>query len=155
MILYVVFPGDLEFVDINSPPGIKLTWFQSYLKNRSQVVYYNGGKSNVGYFKSGVPQGSVLGPLCFTLFINDLPNSIDSGVHMYADDTTIYSASNKITEIVSKLGPAVNMLEKWSNSNGLPINASKSCFVLFNTKQKLLNINPPCLQLNNITLPLP
>ena len=66
---------------------------KSYLKNRTQVVSVNGTKSNTAEISSGVPQGSILGPLLFLIFINDLPLVLSgkvSSTDMYADDTTIY-----------------------------------------------------------------
>ena len=66
---------------------------KSYLKNRTQVVSVNGTKSNTAEISSGVPKGSILGPLIFLIFINDLPLDLSgkgSSTDMYADDTTIY-----------------------------------------------------------------
>ena len=63
---------------------------KKYLQNRSQFVEINGGKFQWIPVTSGIPQGSVLGPLLFLIYINDLPENVNSTVYMYADDTKIY-----------------------------------------------------------------
>ena len=68
-----------------------ISWFESYLKDRKQRVKINDTISNEGTVKHGVPQGSILGPLLFSLYINDLPDNVgDCKVKLYADDTTLY-----------------------------------------------------------------
>ena len=71
--------------------GITLQWFNSYLKNRSQIVQINNTKSSREHIKYGVPQGSILGPLIFILFINDIVFEVEySKLYMYADDSTLF-----------------------------------------------------------------
>ena len=71
--------------------GIALDWFKSYLSERKQYVIINGSKSNNLSVNCGVPQGSVLGPLLFLIYINDLPNSSTKlSFYLFADDTNIY-----------------------------------------------------------------
>ena len=67
-----------------------IDWVQTYLRDRSQYVEVNGKESVRLPVTSGIPQGSVLGPLLFLIYINDLPDQIDSSVYMYADDTKLY-----------------------------------------------------------------
>ena len=66
-------------------------WLSSFLHNRLQRVVLNGVSSQWARVKSGVPQGSVLGPLLFTLYINDLPDNVACGIKLFTDDTKIYS----------------------------------------------------------------
>lgn len=72
----------------------ELKWCQSYLLNRKQVVRLSGKMSSEVVMKYGVPQGSILGPLFFILFINDLPLHVTSQIDLYADDTTIRDSSD-------------------------------------------------------------
>ena len=81
-----------------------LKWFKSYLQDRSQRVCTGGLISEWGKLPSiGVPQGSVLGPLLFMLYINDLPSVISSNVSLYADNTSIYSANPSLECLTSHL----------------------------------------------------
>ena len=70
--------------------GNILKWIKSFLSNRTQQVVLNGKKSSSVPVTSGVPQGSVLGPLLFSIFINDLPSIVSSPILMFADDTKIF-----------------------------------------------------------------
>ena len=75
--------------------GAILKWFESYLTDRKQYVFYNGVSSDTKIVTCGVPQGSVLGPLLFLLYINDLPNISEKlNFFLFADDTNIYYESN-------------------------------------------------------------
>ena len=69
--------------------GKFLGWIKSFLSNREQCVVLNGCKSGWQKVLSGVPQGSILGPLLFTIYVNDFPQSISSSVFMFADDTKL------------------------------------------------------------------
>ena len=75
----------------NGIEGNLLKFFKSYLTNRKQRVVLNGCESNWDFIKAGVPQGSVLGPLLFLIYINDLEKGIKSPVKFFADDTFVFS----------------------------------------------------------------
>ena len=70
--------------------GEDLAWFQSYLSNRKQRVVLPGGTSNWVFIRAGVPQGSILGPLLFLLYINDIVIDIGSNIRLFAHDTSLY-----------------------------------------------------------------
>ena len=70
--------------------GPLLSWFESYLSNRQQYTVINGYKSNVKSIEAGVPQGSVLGPLLFLVYINDIVEDIQCNIRLFADDTSLY-----------------------------------------------------------------
>jgi hypothetical protein len=102
-------------------------WFTSYLNERSQVVVCNNKLSDKAEISIGVPQGSVLGPILFLLFSNDLPNSVHSGsCNMFADDTILYVNAESEIDVENKLQKCVNEASKWFNENNLLLNAQKS-----------------------------
>ena len=80
--------------------GTALLWFKSYLSNRKQYVFHNGESSKLQFINYGVPQGSVLGPLLFLLYINDLPNISNTlQFYLFADDTNIYYEADNLKKL--------------------------------------------------------
>ena len=97
-------------------------WIYNFLKNRKQSV--DGKQSSLIDVVSGVPQGTVLGPLLFLLHINDLPSVVSSKVRLFADDCLIYrNIKNKEDQIA--LQKDLNLLENWGNTWGMHFNAAK------------------------------
>ena len=75
-------------------------WFKSYLGDRQQVTQFKGAKSHPSTIKLGVPQGSILGPLLFSIYVNSLPECTPEGIiDMYADDTTLTVSANDATVV--------------------------------------------------------
>lgn len=110
-------------------------WFNSYLHNRHQYVYVNGCQSSQMLVDTGVPQGSVLGPLLFSIFINYLPQLCTTcHVHLYADDTVIYTSNPDISRTQHNLQQDFNIVQQWLNNNRLVLNMKKSCTLVFGTK---------------------
>ena len=108
---------------------MSLSWFKSYLSNRTQQVVINNLSSSSGDVVCGVPQGSVLGPLLFLLFINDLPLSLKNSpisVDLYADDTTLYSTALDKSSLEADLQKALDSVHTWCLENGMLINTEKS-----------------------------
>jgi len=93
--------------------GQLYNWIKDSLSDRQQQVLLNNGTSNLGDVLSGVPQGSVLGPLLFLIYINDLPNGISSTIRLYADDVIMYRAINS-NEDVLKLQEDLLKLSEWA-----------------------------------------
>ena len=90
----------------------------------------------------GVPQGSVLGPLLFLLYINDLPNiSCKLKFFLFADDTNIYYESNDLKEIEKIVNQELKHLSEWLNVNRLALNVKKTNFVIFRSNRKPANHN--------------
>jgi len=114
--------------------GQSLRWIKSFLDNRSQSVVLNGTSSSAIPVSSGVPQGSVLGPLLFLAYINDLPQNIQSTVRLFADDTAIYATIRSATDSVT-LQNDLKRLEKWELEWDMEFNPSK-CQVIHATKRK-------------------
>ena len=118
--------------------GTILNWFESYLANRKQYVFYNGVSSEVGTLTCGVPQGSVLGPLLFLIYVNDLPNISDKlDFFLFADDTNIYYDSADLLELEKTVNEELKKLSLWLNVNRLALNVGKTNFVIFRGKKKV------------------
>lgn len=112
---------------------------RSYLQNRKQKVYVNGNFSSQGNIKYGVPQGSILGPLLFLLFINDLPlnvTSSDVNCDLFADDTSLHAAGKTTTDISNKLQTSLDKIEEWCKENHMILHPTKTKSMLLTTRQK-------------------
>ena len=108
--------------------GMTLNWLRSYLSGRSQRVKYGGFLSSPATLMHGVPQGSVLGPTIFNIFINGLLNSLPSNSSIaYADDVTLISQGDNGINASNNMQMLLNILCSWSLDNKLTINTAK-CF---------------------------
>jgi hypothetical protein len=97
-----------------------LLWFKSYFTDRTQQCYVNGHLSGKVQVKSGVPQGSVLGPLLFLIYINDLTTSVNHGTApMYADDTNVSFSACVFSELQQQMKKDLGHLESWLIANKL------------------------------------
>ena len=124
--------------------GIALDWFNSYLSNRKQFVLTNGIHSDIlelsGY---GVSQGSVIGPILFLLFINDIHNSLDKIIiKLFADDRNCFVSGNDFNLLERLAETGLNKLQKWTNANKLTINfdPKKSSYCIFKPRNKCLPV---------------
>ena len=116
-----------------------LSWFESYLQNRTQRVSLNDNLSEAADVIHGVPQDSMLGPLLFLLFINDLPLYLQNTftiVDLYADDTTIYFSNADKLVLEKNLQSSLNCLQKWCRENGMILNIDKTKVMLIASRQK-------------------
>ena len=106
-----------------------VSWIKSYLSNRKQFVKLGNQSSELLPIKQGVPQGSILRPVLFLLFVNDMPlNIFKSSMDIYADDTTISSSANwnEIPKLQEALLEDLKKVEKWSRTNSMYLNPSKT-----------------------------
>ena len=103
--------------------GVSDDWFKSYLSNRNRYVSINGYESGLVALNWGVPQGSVLGPLLFLLYINDLNQGIKfCKVHYFADDTNLLCLSNSVKKLNKLVNSDLKYLGNWLNANKISVN---------------------------------
>ena len=117
--------------------GIALDWFRSYLTNRTQRCLANGSLSRICSLECGVPQGTILGPLLFLIYISDLPNCLNScQPRMYAYDTYITYADVDVNSIQLNLNHDLGNLNKWLISNRFTLNTAQTEFMLIGSQDK-------------------
>ena len=134
----------------------ELEWFSNYLNDRSQVVCYANSISDVQNLDVGVPQGSVLGPILFTIFINDVTQYVAEGTcNLYADDTVVYFQGKSCADINTSLQICIDQLSVWYKNNNLSLNASKCEVMLISSQRRFISdslcINLDGQQLNNVS----
>lgn len=133
-----------------------LAFLTSYLSNRQQSVCVNGLVSISGSVKHGVPQGSVLGPLLFSLYINDLPlvlSNKEAVLDLFADDSQLHTQNRSLHQIQCTLQTSINEIHTWCDINRMVIHPQKTKSMVITTRQKHQRGDLELeLQLNGITL---
>ena len=115
-----------------------VNWFKSYLSKRGHKVRCKNSVSSVKYVDIGVPQGSVLGPVLFLLYVNDINVHVRQGIcNLYADDVLLYCTGHDIVQLRNNLQNSLDDAKEWYTQNKLVVNASKSNSILVSTNQKL------------------
>ena len=139
--------------------GNALQWFKSYLSDRRQTVLLNGSKSNEKMLDCGVPQGSVLGPILFTIYtlpLGDIIRNHGIPFHLYADDSQKYAIFDlhDYDQTVTRMESLVSDIRTWYRSNMLKCNNPKTEMMVLSSKFKpILNTLP--VRLVNVTFCLP
>ena len=115
--------------------GTSIEWFKSYLSERNQKCFLNGSLSSNRVLSCGIPQGTILGPFLFLLYINDLPNCLmHSEPRMYADDTHLTLAVNSIEH---NLNEDLASVSEWVTANKVTLNKSKTELMTIGSRQRL------------------
>ena len=115
---------------------IALSWFRSYLTDREQYVNVNNCNSTLHKLKYGVPQGSILGPILFILYINDLPQISKIAHHIYfADDANLIISADTCIQLSLLVNEVLSLVLHWATNNGLKLNASKTKYMIFSNKK--------------------
>ena len=147
-VIYLDFRKAFDLVDhgtllqklscyLNSTSSV--SFFASYLAQRQQKVLVNGSYSSLKEVNIGVPQGSILGPLLFCVYINDLPLHISSkevNCDLFADDTSIHTASSNLVSLNSNLQQSLNDVSDWCKCNSMLIHPQKTKSMIITTRQK-------------------
>jgi len=112
--------------------GELLKWFRSYLSDRQQYVCVGNACSDFRPIKCGVPQGSVLGPLLFLIYVNDISEVIpNADIRLFADDTNVFVHGKHINSVAADANAVLLMINKWFIENKLSLSLDKTCFSVF------------------------
>ena len=141
----------LQYLGLNQSA---VEWFKSYLGDRVQMCAVNGVLSDPDQLSCGVPQGTILGPLLFLIYINDLPNCVKySSTRMFADDTNLTASGSSIPEIKTMLDKDIECLVEWLCVNKLTLNVIKTEYMLIGSWQRISSLTDSLsLSINGIAL---
>jgi len=128
--------------------GTALDWFRSYLSDRSQIVDIKGSLSRIRKIKISILQGSILGPILFLCFINDLYRVTSLLTLMFADDTFSLQAGKNLTDLVHTVNNEINKMAIWFRANKLAVNINKTKYIIFRMRGKPIPIDTPDIVYN-------
>lgn len=131
--------------------GIYTNLFKDYFEDRYQLVTINSTNSNRLHLRYGVPQGSILGPLLFNVYVNDISDvKLHSKIYQYADDTALVLAGKNVSEGVALLQEDINKLIPWFQDNHIYINKDKTQLICFHSPHRKVELHAPLYLHNNL-----
>ena len=128
----------LEFYGVR---GIVKDWLVSYLSNRTQFVEIENNKSSISAIECGVPQGSILGPLLYLIYVNDIHHATRGTILSFADDTSLIISENDMSTLFQRANIEIDNLYQWFCANKLSLNAKKTKYIVFRGQQAKFNFN--------------
>ena len=129
--------------------GVELEWFTSYLAGRVQCVDIEGHLSSPKSIDISVLQGSILGPILFLCFINDLPSITDLITFLFADDTAGLDSDTDLDRLIDRVNSELNKLANWFRANKMAVNVGKTKYIIFRPKGKQINLTGDGIVFNN------
>jgi hypothetical protein len=146
--------GLLYKLRVSGISGKLLAWFQDYLSGRKQSVVLSGVHSDTVEISAGVPQGSILGPLLFLVYINDIVSDISSPIRLFADDTTLYIIVDNPLDAANELNANLRKISSWADQWLVTFNPSKTESLIISRK-RFKPAHPPIVfnntQIMNVT----
>ena len=131
--------------------GNSLNWFTSYLSNRMQYTLFKTTSSETSELSCGVPQGSILGPLLFLLYINDINHNIKHGnTILFADDTNLLFNDKDLNKLVKTVNSELSNVQNWFAANKLSLNINKTQYIIFHPYQKIIPAHNDIILGNNV-----
>ena len=141
----------LNKLELYGVRGVAHKWITNYLKDRKQYVCLNEIKSNLCAVTCGVPQGSILGPLLYLIYVNDIVNISSVIPILFADDTNIFLTGKNIGNLMGQMNQELSKLVEWVNVNKLSLNISKTKYMIFSNRNVIQDGNLNLL-INNVKL---
>lgn len=132
--------------------GVVNDWLRNYLSNRKQYVQFESYNSSLVNISCGVPQGSILGPLLYLLYVNDIASACSSKILSFADDTTMFLSNRDLDTMYQKANVDINKLYYWFCANKLSLNANKTKYIVVSPVNRRVNLDNRILKIANTEL---